>query len=1060
MLWIANEDTNRAFQISFPTRPENDSGIPHVFEHATLFGSEKYPSSSLFMGICFQTYNTYMNAYTYDAMTCFPVSSLSEDQLLHLADYYTDSCFHPTVMTDESIFRTQAWHYNLPDMDSELTYEGVVYSEIQGSMTLEEMALEHANDATFPGSALSYSFGGLTEHIPDMTWEDVKDYHDRYYHPSNSFTILYGRLDHTEDFLQLLDEAFAGYEKKEFSWKDDGYTPITESVTAEYGYPVAEETDTANQSAVIYYILCPGMKGDTEQEYLTDHLCAMLNQDGSVLAQKMEEEFPSAVFSCGREVAGPDDAVVFTGFNLNEDDAETFKALVDDVLDRVAAEGFPQDMTDSAMASLSISMKLGLEDSDPVEGVIAEFAYDFAVTGNPFAYAEKVDALNRIGEESRQGLLQKTAENWLTGDVLYTLTTTYPVPGEMEKQEAALAEKLAEIKAGMSEEELQAIIDETNAPEKNEDISEWMAQIKAVTVESLPEEIRTYEVLDETDENGIRHIEVEAGVDGIGHAEILLDAAALPQEDIHWMRLFTRLVGELDTESHTEEELDVLSLRYLYDRTIGVECVDEGDAVHPYLVAEWTAMDDDLAAGYDLIEELLFRTQFTDTVKLSARISAQKTAVRNSINASPYTPMIYRGLSAQSPFYAYYSYLNYLDYYAFLEATEAQMAEDPEGVVAHLQAIQDFFRNHAGAVAAYAGNGESIALNRPLADAFLGRLEYAEREAVAYVFEAPAKNEALVFDGNTQYNCVFATLADMGLTEEEQGLDVVSQLVSDQILYPVLRDQMGAYGVFNMLMDDGSMILFSYMDPNLRETFEVYAGLADRIEQIEVDQDTLDGYIMSAYSALALPNGELTGALAAIEDTLAGTDPEQKLTRMRQLKAVTPETVKAAAEIYRNAWENGTHSTAGSAAKVNKAADLYEVILNPFNAKDLSAAEFADVPEDSDFYAAVHFAVENGWMAPVSATEFGVEAGATVGDLAAAVYALVGGPVNAAEEARDFLAGYGLMDADQDLDAELTEQALCGLMAGLGVGLTTDTPDAVVSRGDLADLLKMIGAEE
>ena len=76
--------------------------------------------------------------------------------------------------------------------------------------------------------------------------------------------------------------------------------------------------------------------------------------------------------------------------------------------------------------------------------------------------------------------------------MLYTLTTTYPAPGEKEKQDAALKDKLAEIKAGLSEEELQAIIAETNAEPKNEDTSELLSGIKAVTVQSLPEEVRTY----------------------------------------------------------------------------------------------------------------------------------------------------------------------------------------------------------------------------------------------------------------------------------------------------------------------------------------------------------------------------------------------------------------------------------------------------------------------------------------------------------------------------------------------------------------------------------------
>ena len=157
LLYAANEDTNRAFQLSFLTRPIDNTGLPHVFEHATLSGSDKYPSAALFMNMLNQTYNTYMNAYTTDAMTCFPVASLSEEQLLALADVYTDFCFHPMILTDESIYRTEAWRYEMSDMDDELTYNGTVYSEMLGSLDLAATALDNANRLTFPNASLSYN---------------------------------------------------------------------------------------------------------------------------------------------------------------------------------------------------------------------------------------------------------------------------------------------------------------------------------------------------------------------------------------------------------------------------------------------------------------------------------------------------------------------------------------------------------------------------------------------------------------------------------------------------------------------------------------------------------------------------------------------------------------------------------------------------------------------------------------------------------------------------------------------------------------------------------------
>ena len=137
-----------------------------------------------------------------------------------------------------------------------MIYEGVVYSEMLGALTLNRKAMDNANAVTFPGAAISYDYGGVPEIIPEMTWDDVKNYHDKYYHPSNCIVYLYGRLENTEAFLKMLNDEFSGFGKAGFSLADDGYTPITEPVVSKIAYPVAEGFDTNNQSVVYYYILC------------------------------------------------------------------------------------------------------------------------------------------------------------------------------------------------------------------------------------------------------------------------------------------------------------------------------------------------------------------------------------------------------------------------------------------------------------------------------------------------------------------------------------------------------------------------------------------------------------------------------------------------------------------------------------------------------------------------------------------------------------------------------------------------------------------------------------
>ena len=1058
LLYVANKDTNRVFQISFNTRAIDQTGLPHVFEHSTLSGSEKYPSASLFMNLAYQTYNTYMNAYTTDALTGYPVASLSEKQLLKYADFYTDSCLHPNILKDESIYRTEAWRYRMESMDADLTYEGTVYTEMLGANTLERQAGLNAYQDIYPGSVMGNSYGGDPDEIPNMTWEALKAYHAAFYHPSNAQVILYGQYEDYAAFLQLLDEAFAPYEKADFHFEDSGYTRLTAPNVRKVPFPAAQDSATANQSTIEYYILLPGMQGDTESQRVMDTMAWLLNSASSVLMQNLKKALPTGTFGMGRELAGPEDAFVFMAVRVNEDDAALFKETVDASLRDIAAQGFPQDMVDSVMAAQSLESKLAPESGDPVDEV-SQIAYAFATSGNAFERMESIDAIDRMDQWNRDGAFQACIEKWLLDKDLYSLTTTYPVAGLKEEKAAQLKEKLAAVKAAMTDEEKQAVIDATNAAPVQDDASALVARLQAVTVESLPEEIKTYDIADTTDSDGVRRIDAVAGVDGIGTVMLYLDAQALPQEELHYMRLFTHLLGELDTDAHSYEELPTLMTRYLYKNQSGVAVTGSGDNYHPYMVMQWTSTDHDLAAGYDLVEELLFHTQFTDTAKLLDRVKAIKANKRSTISASPYEVSLFRGLAVDMLMWRYYTYLNQLDYYAFLEKTEQQLQENPDEVVERLQKVQRFFMNRTGAVSAFAGNQDSILLNRTLADQFLAKLDDTKREAAVYDLPVPARREAVITDTNIQFNSVIASLKALHTDACDAALNVVASLAVDRFLIPILRDQNGVYTPLNGVMANRGMYLISYRDPKIRETFDVYEGLPEMIGNAEVTQDVLNGYILNNYSELAKGSGELTGAVAAIGSIIDGQPQDKDLTAMRQLKATTPETVKAAAEYYRLAWENGVHATAGNAAAILENADLYDAILNPFGVQETGKAELTDVQEGDALSEIIGFMLENGLMKAASDDAFGVDAQATAGDLYGALYVLVGGPSCDAQEAYSFMAQNGLVAegvaVDTLLTAELDSQIFTAVIsAAAGAPWSPDmggaAADAPVTRGELA----------
>jgi Zn-dependent M16 (insulinase) family peptidase len=148
------------------------------------------------------------------------------------------------------------------------------------------------------------------------------------------------------------------------------------------------------------------------------------------------------------------------------------------------------------------------------------------------------------------------AGRWLKDSQTTALVTTYPEPGAKEQADAALAEKLEAVKAAMSADEIAELVAATNAGAPEDHSAEYVSRLKAVTVASLPEEIKSYTVTDATDDDGnIRHIEAPAAVEGISQNYLLLDIAGLPQEDIHWFTLYTNLITQLDTTAHTKAEL-------------------------------------------------------------------------------------------------------------------------------------------------------------------------------------------------------------------------------------------------------------------------------------------------------------------------------------------------------------------------------------------------------------------------------------------------------------------------------------------------------------------------
>ena len=208
---VSNDDNNKVFSIGFRTPPEDSTGVAHIIEHTVLCGSKNFPAKDPFIELAKGSLNTFLNAMTYPDKTVYPIASCNDKDFQNLMHVYMDAVFYPNIYKREEIFKQEGWHYELEDVEGELTYNGVVYNEMKGAFSSPDSVLARSvQKALYPDTSYSVESGGDPDNIPDLTYEEYLDFHKKYYHPSNSYIYLYGDMD-VEEKLNWLDKEYLSH---------------------------------------------------------------------------------------------------------------------------------------------------------------------------------------------------------------------------------------------------------------------------------------------------------------------------------------------------------------------------------------------------------------------------------------------------------------------------------------------------------------------------------------------------------------------------------------------------------------------------------------------------------------------------------------------------------------------------------------------------------------------------------------------------------------------------------------------------------------------------------
>ncbi len=936
---LSNDDENKMFCAAFRTPPKDSTGVAHIIEHTVLCGSKNYPSRDPFMQLVKGSLNTFLNAMTYPDKTMYPVASCNSQDFINLMNVYMDAVFYPNIYKYRQIFMQEGWHYELENADDDLTVNGVVYSEMKGAVSSPDRAVwEEISYALYPDTAYGVNSGGDPEVIPSLTYEEYIAFHQKYYHPSNSYIFIYGDCD-MDERLEWMDKNYLSSFNEIKVDSEVSLQPRfgeNEPKRVEAKYSVGSEDDTDGKAFLAYAAL-----GGSNLDVLECRAWAvlsgvLLNSDGAPLKKALIDAGIGEDVWGGYDSHMIEDSFAVIAKNADEKDAERFYQIIIDTLRNEVENGISEKAILAALNRREFNFReadyggypKGL---DYAANILQSWLYD---ENGAFTYmhtlADYAELKKRIGTGYYEDLVRK----YILESDHSILLKLIPERGLVDQKEEELKEKLAAYKASLSDAEIAKIIEDTRLLDEyqsHEPTEEELSCIPSLTRHDIPRETVPLSNT-ECEVGGCRAVRHEIESNGITYLDIYFDIGKVPQKYVPYVGLLENILGRIDTAEHTYEDLAIdlklntgsLSFGHHTPRKYGT--IDE---YRPLYGVFTRVLADRVDYAMKTAAEIITTSKFEDTKRIKNIIAELKSDKQREIMTAGNGVAAARARSYFSRLECYNQQLGGIDFYLFLcdimdnfDERAAELSEDLRLVTEYIFNPENITVSITADEAGYKAAEEAV----PVLCARLAEISHASLgEHDEYV--PTKKNEAILIPSQVQYVARAGNLINAGL-EYKAYYQVVKTAVNIDYLYQQIRVKGGAYGcgcVFGA--DSGNVHFSSYRDPRLAETDEVYRGTGDFVRNVKFDESELEKFIVGTFSAYERPMSPAGRAHRSIDAYFMGKTYDDILRERGQMLGITEEQFRSAAEVYDKICEQGYICAVGNEKKLKENADMFDNLI-------------------------------------------------------------------------------------------------------------------------------------
>lgn len=905
---LAADNNENVFLVALRTVPHDSTGVAHILEHTALCGSQKYPVRDPFFMMVRRSLNTFMNAFTSSDWTAYPFASQNRKDYYNLLDVYLDAVFFSRL--DELDFAQEGHRVEFVEPEnpnSELVYKGVVFNEMKGAMSSVGSQLWHTLcKYLYPSTTYHYNSGGEPEHIPDLSYQELKDFYRTHYHPSNAIFMTYGDIPAAELQAKFEAQALGKFQKLDEEIRVPDEKRYHAPVNVEEAYPAEANEDLDHKTHVVLAWLLG--KTTNLEEALEAQLLSniLLDNSASPLSQALETsdlgQAPSPL--CGLDDSSREMAFVCGLEGCALEDVTKVEALILETLQKLADDGVPHELLEASLHQLELSQREVGGDGYPYGLQIILHALTAAThRGDPVAQLDLDNALRKLREKIQQpDFIQQAVRTWLLDNPHRVRLTLRPDTQMASRAQAAEAARLADIKAKLSEDEKLAIVARAKALQARQLQVDDESILPKVGIEDIPPQLHytggSHETL-----NGYPLRRYAAGTNGLVYQQITCKLPALTQAQLELLPYYgiclTELgVGDKDYLDTQRWQAEVVGSIHAFSSIRGAG--DNVQAIDAYLTLSSKALTRNSRAMNELMKATLDSVRFDELDRIHELISQNRARREQSVTGSGHSLAMTAACAGMSP--------------------AAKIAHELGGLagIAQVKALDTRLEDKAelAKFAAQLAQIHQLVLAAPVQFVIVGEDEQLDsyRDQLASFWPAAAANSGFkafslepvsaqvrqAWLTNTQVNFCAKAYPSVPMDHPDAAaLTVLGGFLRNGFLHRAVREQGGAYGG-GASQDNNSAAFrfYSYRDPRLTETLSDFDAALQWLAETDHQPQALEEAILGVIGSIDKPGSPAGEAKSTYQAELFGRTREKRELFRNRVVAVTLDDLKRVAATY------------------------------------------------------------------------------------------------------------------------------------------------------------------